>query len=120
MNGFATAMSPADGTGQFDIQAQLIRRRFQAVRLLHRHHGRFNFAQGARQPCGKAIGQQTESTMTFWAIPAWNTYPWRVAPLVGTVAGKRTAPLRMHRTTDQTCIQPGLLGNVFLTGEPRY
>ncbi len=34
------------------------------------------------------------------------------------MAGKRTAALRMHRTTGQTCILPGFLANVFRAGEP--
>ena len=56
--------------------------------------------------------------MTFWTIPAWNLRAGRFYPLIGTMAGKRTSSLRMHRATGQTCILPGFLANVFLAGEP--
>ena len=47
MNGFDTATGPADGPRQFDIQAQLIGRRFKTTRLLRLNHDRFDLAQTA-------------------------------------------------------------------------
>jgi hypothetical protein len=47
MNGFDTATGPADGTGQFNIPAQLIGRCFKTSALLHLNDDRFDLAQGA-------------------------------------------------------------------------
>lgn len=58
--------------------------------------------------------------MTFRAIPAGNACAGRGDPLIGAVAGKRAATVRMQRTARQGCILPGLSANVFLAGEPRF
>ena len=94
-----TAAHPAQCPRQLNIQAQPIGRRLQIGRLFHLLDRRFDLAQGAREPSRKAIGQKTERAMTLRAIPAGNTGAGRGGSLVGAVAGKRTATVRMQRTT---------------------
>jgi len=117
VDGLEPTASPAQHPGQIDIQTQFRDCFLQRVRLLHLIDDSFDLYQRAREPRGKAIREQTERAMTFWAIPARNKSAGRRDPLIGAMAGKRTLPQRMQRTAPQSCQAPALAVSVFLAGE---
>ena len=110
---------PAQRSRQLDIQAQHIRRRFQARRLFGDGDDLFQFVQRTRPPCRQMIRQQTEGGMALRAVPARNPCSRRRRTHVGTVAGQRATTPRMVRAARETCLPPGFAANVFLAGEPR-
>ena len=124
------ALDPAHRARELDrVGAQRIARRAQARGLLgvrhqassrsERHH-LFDLIEGAREPCGQAIGQQAEGGVAFGAVPASDSCPARGLARVGAVAGERTSPVRMIRTALEACIAPRLGPNVSLAGVPRF
>ena len=124
------ALDPAHRSRELDrVGAQRIARRAQARGLLgvrHQASSRsernhlFDLIEGAREPCGQAIGQQAEGGVAFGAVPASDSCPARGLARVGAVAGERTSPVRMIRTALEACIAPRLGPNVSLAGVPRF
>ena len=51
------------------------------------------------------------------AVPAGHPGTGRGDAPVGAVTGKAAPPLRVQRTARQTCLLPGLLGNVLCAGQ---
>ncbi len=82
---------PAQRPGQLDIQAQPRHGAFQRVGLLHLIDDGFDPGQRAREPCSKAIGEQTERALTFRAIPARNPCAGRRDPPIGAVVALVTS-----------------------------
>ena len=115
------ALDPAHRSRELDrVGAQRIARRAQARGLLGVRHHLFDLIEGARKPCGQAIGQQAEGGVAFGAVPASDSCPARGLARVGAVAGERTSPVRMIRTALEACIAPRLSPNVSLAGVPRF
>ena len=115
------ALDPAHRSRELDrIAAQRIARRAAARGLLGVRHHLFDLIEGAREPCGQAIGQQAEGGVALRAVPASDSCPARGLARVGAVAGERTSPVRMIRTPLEACIAPRLSPNVSLAGVPRW
>ena len=87
------ALDPAHRSRELDrIAAQRIARRAAARGLLGVRHHLFDLIEGAREPCGQAIGQQAEGGVALRAVPASDSCPARGLARVGAVAGANEHP----------------------------
>lgn len=82
-------------------------------------HHLLDLSEGAGQPRGQAVGQQTEGRVSSRAVVAGHPCPRRRSPAVRPVPGEATPTSRVQRAPIQSCLPPCLCPNVFLAGESR-
>ena len=120
-HGVETPPSPADGPREQDVvSTDEMSGGLDGAGGLDLGNDVLDVAQGAREPRGKAVGEQAESLLASCAVPARNARSGRVASAVGADGAKAAATPRVQRASIKSCGPPGLLGNVVLAGEAHY